>query len=44
MLGAYLSQDFIDRGIVLDSVEIGHEPDMYTNRPTPYTSTRYVTE
>ncbi|KAH6917931.1 hypothetical protein BKA70DRAFT_1456021 [Coprinopsis sp. MPI-PUGE-AT-0042] len=44
ILQAYLSQDFVDRGIVLDSIEIGHEPDTYTNRPPPYTSTRYVTE
>ncbi|KAL9714254.1 hypothetical protein Ac2012v2_002564 [Leucoagaricus gongylophorus] len=44
---AFTSPAIKDRGIVLDAIEIGNEPDLYPgngHRPGNYTSTQYVKE
>jgi len=47
MVEAFDSPVIKDRGIVLDAIEIGNEPDLYPgngHRPGNYTSTQYVNE
>ena len=47
IFGVFSEEAFTDAGIILDAIEIGNEPDLYSHngdRPSNYSVSDYVSE